>query len=93
MPLCNYCSGISISACQHEHQPSFTALVQSAAGCDLCNLIMEVLGISGHRERAENYREHRDGKYDLVSDTSITISVNRHWKKEDEQPLQPYQLL
>ena len=92
MPLCSLCRGTTLSARQYKHQPSFAELSESAAQCDLCKLMKDVLEASGYHKAAEKYREDGDRKYELVNDTSITISVNTHDNEADEASLAPYQL-
>ncbi|ERF74718.1 hypothetical protein EPUS_04887 [Endocarpon pusillum Z07020] len=92
MPLCTLCNSITLSARQYKHQPSFAELSKSAAQCDLCKLMKDVLEASGCHKAAEEYRDHRDGKWELVNDTKITTSVNTHDNEADEASLPPYQL-
>ena len=77
MPLCSLCCGITLSARQYKHQPSFAELSESAAPCDLCKLMKDVLEASGCRKAVEEYREIRDGKFELMNDTNTTISATR----------------
>lgn len=41
-------------------------------------MILEALEKAHLVTKAEEYRAHKDGKYELVNDTSITVSINNH---------------
>lgn len=51
-------------------------------------MILQKLEQHGHLSGAEDYRAHIDGKYQLVNDTSVTVSINGHYTAADKEAYQ-----
>lgn len=78
MSVCHSCLQITPTTQKHVLHPNIDSLRASAQTCPLCHMICQKLEQHGHVTAAENYRAHVDGKYQLVNDTSVTVSVNGH---------------
>ena len=78
MSVCHSCLQITPTTQKHVLHPNIDSLRASAQTCPLCHMIYQKLEQHGHVTAAENYRASVDGKYQVVNDTSVTVSVNGH---------------
>ncbi|KAF3038950.1 hypothetical protein E8E11_006698 [Didymella keratinophila] len=60
----------------------------SAQTCLLCRMIYQKLEQYGHITGAEKYKAHVDGTYQLINDTSVTVSINGHLAAADQKAYQ-----
>lgn len=88
MSVCQACSQITPNTRQLVLHPNIDNLRTSARECPLCRMICQKLEQYGHIVSAENYRAHVDGTYQLVNDTSVTVSINGHHAAADQKAYQ-----
>lgn len=88
MSVCQACSQITPTTRQFVLHPNIDSLRTSAQTCPLCRMICLKLEQYGHITGAENYRAHVDGTYQLVNDTSVTVSINGHHTAADQKAYQ-----
>lgn len=85
MSVCTACAAITPITRQLMLHPDIASLRESAQLCRLCLLILEALERTSLIVDAENYRAHVHDTYQLINDTSITISTNGHLAPVDEK--------
>lgn len=85
MPVCTACSQIAPNTRQLVLHPDIASLRTSAETCDLCRMISGYLERHGRVTSAEKYRAHVEGDYQLVNDTSVTVSINGHHAAADQK--------
>jgi hypothetical protein len=85
MPVCTACTKIAPDSRLLLLHPDVESLRTSAQSCPLCLMILGALEKYNLISEAENYRAHIEGVYELVNDTSITVSMNGHDTSSDEK--------